>query len=122
MLGVTTESVAVTGVQTDHGDIEAQIVVNCAGQWAKAIGAMCGVNVPLHSSEHFYVVTEQIDGVDRMLPILRDPDGYTYMKEEVGGLVVGGLSRSLSHGLPPTRSPTHSNFNYSMRTGITFLS
>lgn len=122
VLGVTTESGAVTGVQTDHGDIEAQIVVNCAGQWAKAIGAMCGVNVPLHSSEHFYVVTEQIDGVDRMLPILRDPDGYTYMKEEVGGLVVGGLSRSLSHGLPPTRSPTHSNFNYSMRTGITFLS
>ena len=49
--------------RTDRGHIEAEIVVNCAGQWAKAIGAMCGVHVPLHSAEHFYVVTEQIDGV-----------------------------------------------------------
>ena len=86
---ITTAHGAVTGVRTDHGDIEADIVVNCAGQWAKAVGAMVGVTIPLHSAEHFYVVTEQIEGVHRMLPILRDPDGYTYMKEEVGGLVVG---------------------------------
>jgi hypothetical protein len=63
----------VTGVRTDEGDVEAEIVVNCAGQWAKQVGAMCGVTVPLHSAEHFYVVTEQIDGVHRDLPILRDP-------------------------------------------------
>src|SRR5215471_20986668 len=69
---------AVTGVRTDQGDIEAEVVVNCAGQWAKQVGAMCGVTVPLHSAEHFYVVTEQIDGVHRDLPVLRDPDGYTY--------------------------------------------
>ena len=49
------------------------------------------MTVPLHSAEHFYVVTEQIDGVHRDLPMLRDPDGYTYFKEEVGGLVVGGF-------------------------------
>src|SRR5580658_1935515 len=65
----------VTGVRTDSGDVEAEIVINCAGQWAKQVGAMCGVTVPLHSAEHFYVVTEQIDGVHRDLPILRDPDG-----------------------------------------------
>src|SRR5262249_54968260 len=49
----------VTGVRTDSGDVEAEVVVNCAGQWAKAVGAMCGVTVPLHSAEHFYVVTDQ---------------------------------------------------------------
>src|SRR6185437_14256951 len=82
---------AVTGVTTDAGPVEAEIVVNCAGQWAKQVGALAGVNVPLHSAEHFYVVTEQIAGVHPDLPILRDPDGYTYFKEEVGGLVVGGF-------------------------------
>ena len=66
-------------------------MVNCAGQWAKQVGALAGVTVPLHSAEHFYVVTDQIDGVHPDLPVLRDPDGYTYFKEEVGGLVVGGF-------------------------------
>jgi len=51
---------AVTGVTTDAGPVEAEIVVNCAGQWAKQVGDLAGVNVPLHSAEHFYVVTEQI--------------------------------------------------------------
>jgi heterotetrameric sarcosine oxidase gamma subunit len=81
----------VTGVRTDQGDVEAEVVVNCAGQWAKQVGALAGVTVPLHSAEHFYVVTDQIDGVHPDLPVLRDPDGYTYFKEEVGGLVVGGF-------------------------------
>src|SRR6185312_12327103 len=57
------EHTRVTGILTKHGDVEAEIVVNCAGQWAKAVGALAGVTVPLHSAEHFYVVTEQIDGV-----------------------------------------------------------
>ena len=105
VIGITTRDALVTGVLTDRGDIEAQIVVNCAGQWAKAVGAMAGVNVPLHSAEHFYVVTEQIDGVDRMLPILRDPDGYTYMKEEVGGLVVGGFEPVAKPWVAPDRIP-----------------
>ena len=89
--GITTDGGRVTGVRTDHGDIEAEIVVNCAGQWAKQVGAMAGVTVPLHSAEHFYVVTEQLEGVHPDLPVLRDPDGYTYFKEETGGLVVGGF-------------------------------
>ena len=81
----------VTGVDTDHGHVECEIVVNCAGQWAKALGDLVGVTVPLHSAEHFYVVTEAVDGVHPDLPIMRDPDGFTYFKEEVGGLVVGGF-------------------------------
>ena len=96
---------AVTGVRTDAGDVEAEVVVNCAGQWAKQVGAMCGVTVPLHSAEHFYVVTEQIDGVHRDLPVLRDPDGYTYIKEEVGGLVVGGFEPEAKPWVAPDQLP-----------------
>ena len=105
VIGMTMSGGSVTGVRTDQGDIEAGIVVNCAGQWAKAIGAMAGVNVPLHSAEHFYVVTDQIEGVDRMMPILRDPDGYTYMKEEVGGLVVGGFEPVAKPWVSPDQLP-----------------
>ena len=82
---------AVTGVATTKGDIKADIVVNCAGQWAKQVGRMCGVAVPLHSAEHMYIVTGLIDGVHPDLPVLRDPDGYIYVKEEVGGLLMGGF-------------------------------
>ncbi|MFN0143216.1 MAG: FAD-dependent oxidoreductase [Mycobacterium sp.] len=95
----------VVGVRTDAGDIEAEIVVNCAGQWAKQVGAMAGVNVPLYSAEHFYVVTETIDGVHTDLPILRDPDGYTYFKEEVGGLVIGGFEPEAKPWVAPDAIP-----------------
>ncbi len=81
----------VTSVRTDRGDVECDVVVNCGGQWAAALGALAGVTVPLHSCEHFYVVTEAVEGTHPDLPIMRDPDGWTYFKEEVGGLVVGGF-------------------------------
>ena len=96
---------AVTGVRTDQGDIEAEIVVNCAGQWAHHLAARIGVAVPLHSAEHFYVVTDQIAGVRPDLPILRDPDGYTYFKEEVGGLVVGGFEPEAKPWVAPDEIP-----------------
>jgi glycine cleavage system aminomethyltransferase T/glycine/D-amino acid oxidase-like deaminating enzyme len=103
--GIGTKDKAVAGVRTDQGDVEAEVVVNCAGQWAKQVGAMCAVTVPLHSAEHFYVVTEQIDGVNRDLPILRDPDGYTYIKEEVGGLLVGGFEPEAKPWVAPDQLP-----------------
>src|SRR5580692_2005778 len=103
--GIMQAGKAVRGVRTDHGDVEAEIVVNCAGQWAKQVGSMAGLTVPLHSAEHFYVVTEQIEGVHRDFPILRDPDGYTYVKEEVGGLVVGGFEPDAKPWVPPDALP-----------------
>jgi 4-methylaminobutanoate oxidase (formaldehyde-forming) len=108
--GIRTAGGAVTGVRTAGGDIEAEVVVNCAGQWAKQVGAMCGVTVPLHSAEHFYVVTERIDGVRRGLPVLRDPDGYTYFKEEVGGLVVGGFEPQAKPWVAPDAVPADFEF------------
>ncbi len=103
--GIATADGRVTGVRTDHGDVEAEIVVNCAGQWAKQVGAMAGVTVPLHSAEHFYVVTEPLDGVHPDLPVLRDPDGYTYFKEETGGLVVGGFEPVAKPWVSPDALP-----------------
>lgn len=89
--GIATAKGAVTGVETERGPIAAEIVVNCAGQWARKVGKMCGVAVPLHSAEHMYIVTGRIEGVHPDLPVMRDPDGYIYFKEEVGGLVMGGF-------------------------------
>jgi 4-methylaminobutanoate oxidase (formaldehyde-forming) len=103
--GIITDGQTVKGVYTERGEVEAEVVVNCAGQWAKAVGAMCGVTVPLHSAEHFYVVTERIDGVHRDYPVLRDPDGYTYIKEEVGGLVVGGFEPDAKPWVAPDQIP-----------------
>src|SRR3984893_16643261 len=103
--GILTAGGAVTGVATADGDVEAEIVVNCAGQWAKQVAGWCGVTVPLHSCEHFYVVTDQIDGIHRDLPVLRDPDGYTYFKEEVGGLVVGGFEPDAKPWVSPDEIP-----------------
>ena len=74
-----------------EGRMRCEIVVNCAGQWARELGALGGVNVPLFSAEHFYLVTKPIPGVHPDLPVMRDPDGYIYYKEEVGGLVMGGF-------------------------------
>ena len=74
-----------------RGDIACEVVVNCAGMWARELGAMAGVTVPLHASEHFYIVTEPMAGVTPDLPVLRDPDGYIYVREEVGGLLMGGF-------------------------------
>jgi 4-methylaminobutanoate oxidase (formaldehyde-forming) len=73
------------------GRIGADIVVLCGGQWSRALGRKLGVTVPLFSCEHFYIVTDLIEGVHRDLPVLRDPDGYIYFKEEVGGLLMGGF-------------------------------
>jgi glycine cleavage system aminomethyltransferase T/glycine/D-amino acid oxidase-like deaminating enzyme len=103
--GILTAGDAVTGVATAGGNVEAEIVVNCAGQWAKQVAAWCGVTVPLHSCEHFYVVTDRIDGVHRDLPVLRDPDGYTYFKEEVGGLIVGGFEPDAKPWVAPDAIP-----------------
>jgi glycine cleavage system aminomethyltransferase T/glycine/D-amino acid oxidase-like deaminating enzyme len=82
---------AIEGIKTTSGDIKCSVLVNCTGQWARGFGAVAGVNVPLHSAEHFYIVTERIEGVHPMLPVMRDPDGCTYFKEEVGGLLMGGF-------------------------------
>jgi sarcosine dehydrogenase len=87
---ILVENGRVTGVETPFGTIACEKVVCCAGQWTRTLAATVGVNVPLVSVEHQYMITEKIEGVTPNLPTLRDPDRRTYWKEEVGGLVWGG--------------------------------
>ncbi len=88
--GIRVENGAVRAIETDRGVISCEKLVLCAGQWTRDLGRLAGVNVPLVSVQHQYLVTTAIDGVTRGLPTLRDPDRLTYFKEEVGGLVMGG--------------------------------
>ena len=80
----------VTAVHTTVGTVKCERVVNCGGQWARQIGAMAGVSVPLQPVKHQYVITEKLEGLAKDTPTIRDPDRRTYFKEEVGGLVFGG--------------------------------
>jgi heterotetrameric sarcosine oxidase gamma subunit len=84
----------VTGVSWEQdgecGTIDADVVVNCAGMWARELGAMSGVNIPLHACEHFYIVTEPIEGL-KQVPVLRVPDEWAYYKEDAGKMMVGAF-------------------------------
>ena len=88
--GFTMAGNRITHVETGQGRIACDKVVNCGGMWARQLGALAGVAVPLHPVKHQYIVTERIEGLDPGAPTLRDPDRRTYFKEEVGGLVMGG--------------------------------
>ncbi len=81
----------VTGVSTDQGDIEAEFVVNCGGMWGREIGAMAGVNTPLHACEHFYTVTEPIVDLPRDLPVMRVQEESAYYKEDAGKILLGAF-------------------------------
>lgn len=91
--GVLSERGRATGVQTDAGAVSADVVVNCAGLWAREVGRMAGVSVPLQACEHFYVVTEAMAGLPRHAPVLRVPDDRAYFKEEAGKMLVGFFER-----------------------------
>ncbi|MFC2063522.1 FAD-dependent oxidoreductase [Chloroflexota bacterium] len=110
VLSINKENGRVTGVVTDKGEIEAEIVVNCAGLWGRELGKLAGVNVPLQAAEHYYLLTQPIEGVHPDLPIIEDFERFSYYREEVGGLLVGffepvaapwgmdGVSRDFSFG------------------------
>jgi 4-methylaminobutanoate oxidase (formaldehyde-forming) len=88
---VIVENGVAVGVETDQGIIRAEKVVNCAGMWARDLGAQVGVNIPLQACEHFYIVTEPMDGMTADLPILRDMDACAYYKEDAGKLLLGAF-------------------------------
>ena len=79
----------VYGVKTKKGDIRCEFVVNCAGMWARQLGEKSGVCIPNQAAEHYYLITDDIDGMSKDLPILEDPSRYAYYREEVGGLMIG---------------------------------
>jgi 4-methylaminobutanoate oxidase (formaldehyde-forming) len=87
--GIKKSNGRITGVETEKGDIEAEYVVNCCGMWAREVGELAGIDVPLHAAEHYYLITEPFEGMDPDLPILEDLHKYSYYREEVGGLMLG---------------------------------
>ena len=104
----------VTGIRTDAGDVECEVVVNCAGMWARELAERNGVVVPNQAAEHYYLVTEPIDGMSPEAPVFEDPASYGYYREEGGGMMVGlfepvaaassveGIPRDFSFGeIPP---------------------
>ncbi|MEO8508396.1 MAG: FAD-dependent oxidoreductase [Betaproteobacteria bacterium] len=94
-----------------EGEIACATLVNCGGQWAREFGRRAGVNVPLYAAEHFYIVTKAIGGITPQLPVIRDPDGFIYFKEEVGGLVMGGFEPAAK---PWNVSPIPDGFEFQL--------
>jgi glycine cleavage system aminomethyltransferase T/glycine/D-amino acid oxidase-like deaminating enzyme len=84
---------AVTAVQTTHGTIKTEIVVNAAGQWASRIGEMVGVILPMTPIMHQFLTTKPIPGhaLPRSTPVVRDPDNLVYIREDIGGYLIGGF-------------------------------
>jgi sarcosine dehydrogenase len=101
----------VVSVKTTLGKITCEKVVNCGGQWARQIGAMAGVSVPLQPVKHQYVITDKINGLAKDAATIRDPDRRTYFKEEVGGLVFGGYEPD---PIAWTQGDVPSNFEFQL--------
>lgn len=91
--GIDRANGRVTGVSTDHGAIRADFVVNCAGLWARDLGRLAGVNVPLLACEHYYAHTEKLPDLPPNLPVLRDHDRCAYYREDAGSLLVGAFEK-----------------------------
>jgi heterotetrameric sarcosine oxidase gamma subunit len=126
--GILSARGRVTGVTTARGEIEAEYVVNCAGMWARSVGRLAGVHVPLQAAEHYYLVSEPVEGVHPKLPILRDPGRSAYIREEAGKLMVGlfersarpwaaeGIPEDFSFGdIPPDWDRMYPHIEYAMR-------
>jgi 4-methylaminobutanoate oxidase (formaldehyde-forming) len=95
----------VIGVDTPRGSIRCEAAVNCAGMWARAVGQLAGVAVPLQAAEHYYLISEPVKGAHRLLPILRDPGRSAYIREDAGRIMVGlfePIAKPWSvEGIPP---------------------
>jgi heterotetrameric sarcosine oxidase gamma subunit len=102
--GILIDEGRAAGVATARGEVRAEYVVNCAGLWAREVGRLAGVSVPLQAAEHYYLVSEPVEGVHSLLPILRDPGNAAYIREEAGKLMVGlfePVARAWAeHGIP----------------------
>lgn len=109
--GFDFDSDSIRAVHTNNGTIQCERLVICGGQWSHRLGQLAGVNIPLVSVQHQYLVTDKIASVPAQLPTLRDPDRLTYFKEEVGGLVMGGYE---PNPIPWAQNGIPEGFNYTL--------
>lgn len=96
-------------LESSIGTIRCETLVLACGLWTRDFAAQLGARVPLHACEHMYVVTEAMDFVAPSLPVLRDADGYTYMKEETGKLLIGSFEPR-GKPLPVEKLPAEQQF------------
>jgi len=89
VIGFRTARGRVTGVVTDRGAIQTECVVNATGIWARQVGALAGVSVPLQAAEHYYLITDTVEWASPDLPVIEEPDRHGYYREEGGGILVG---------------------------------
>lgn len=89
--GFTVRNGRVTGVETERGSIACEAVALCAGLWSHSVAALAGVAAPLHACEHFYLLTQPMEEVTGHLPTLGDHDAHLYLRDDVGGLLVGSF-------------------------------
>ena len=107
--GVCVEEIAlasrrVAGVVTNAGNIGCDILVNCAGLWAKRVGRMAGIDLATSVVEHQYFLSEKKLEFPADLTTLRDPDSNFYLKPDTGAFAIGGWeqgTRGFHRGMPP---------------------
>ncbi len=87
--GILTEAGKIIGVETDKGVVRCDAVALCTGLWSKKAAGMAGVEVPVWSCEHFYLLTKPIEGITGNMPSLSDHDSHLYIRDDSGGLLVG---------------------------------
>ena len=87
--GLIKQNDTAVGVTTEQGEIRADVVVFSPGMWGRELGELTGIDIPLQAAEHYYLVSEPIEGVHNMLPILRDPGRAAYAREEAGKIMLG---------------------------------
>ena len=107
--GFRLEDGRVTGVETDHGPVECDVAVIAAGLWSRDLGLLAGTRLPLHAAEHYWAQTEPVEGASRDLPIIRDLDGYFYIRHYRGGLLVGAFEPD---GRPRTTASIPDDFSF----------
>ncbi|MCP4895184.1 MAG: FAD-binding oxidoreductase, partial [Actinomycetales bacterium] len=87
--GIKTRGNRVVGVETTAGEIDCDAIAICSGLWSRENASMAGVDVPVWPCEHFYLLTNPIDGISGNLPTLSDHDSHLYIRDDSGGLLVG---------------------------------
>ena len=92
--GIATRDDAVIGVETEHGTIRCETVVDAAGAWLRAVAALSGANVAVVPTRHQLLITEPIAGVEAMQPITRIIDANVYVRPDEGGLMLGGYEQT----------------------------
>ena len=87
--GIFTGEGRIAGVETNRGRVRCDAVALCTGLWSRNVAAMAGAEAPVWPCEHFYLLTEPVEGIKGNIPSLSDHDGHLYIRDDSGGLLVG---------------------------------